>query len=204
MSAAVATPAGRRPDFLRWRRRSRLIRALRVLLPISIGLIFATLAGFVVRGTISGGPAHAVEDESPIRLVNFRLVGRDNQGRAFVLTADSAIRDNRDYQRVHLVKPRLIVDAESPNATTLSSATGELHEKDGKLALRGGVQLNGRELSVATATSFFDTATGALTGTGEISGRTPLGEVHAKSYGVYDRGARMVFKGGVRGRIESN
>jgi lipopolysaccharide export system protein LptC len=195
-------PATRR-SFLRWRRRSRMIRTMRVLLPLGIGLIFATLAGFVVQGTISGGPSRAVEADAPIRLVNFRLVGRDDKGRAFVLTADSAIRDQKEYQRVHLTKPALIIDSESPAPTRLTAAAGELHEGTGKLALRGGVQLNGAELSVATATSMFDIATGALTGQGDIAGSTPLGEVTAKSYGVYDEGARMVFKGGVRGRIES-
>ena len=195
-------PVTRRP-FIRWRRRSRVIRTLRILLPLAIGLIFATLAGFVVKGTISGGPSRAVEADAPIRLVNFRLVGRDDKGRAFVLTANSAMRDPKDYQRVLLVKPALIIDSESPSPTRLSSAAGELHEGNGKLALRGGVQLNGADLSVATATSMFDTATGALTGQGDIAGSTPLGEVTAKSYGVYDEGERMVFKGGVRGRIES-
>ncbi len=200
--AHSASPPVRR-SFLAWRRRSRLIRALRILLPLLIGLIFATLAGFVVKGTISGGPTRADEADAPIRLVNFRLVGRDDKGRAFVVTAASAMRDQKDYQRVILDRPALIIDAESPSPTTLSSRSGELHEGTGKLELDGGVRLNGANLTVATARSMFDTATGALTGEGDIAGRTSLGEVQAKSYGVYDEGARMVFRGGVRGRIES-
>lgn len=204
--SAVAHPAAgpsRRPDFLRWRRRSRLIRLLRLVLPLAIGLIFATLAGFVVHGTISGGPVRSSAAETPIRLVNFRLVGRDDRGRAFVLTANSATRDQQDYQRVHLVKPSLLIDSESPRPTRLSAETGVLHEGTGKLQLDGGVTLNGADLSVATASSIYDTATGVLQGEGDIAGRTALGEVNAKSYGVYDEGERMIFRGGVRGRIES-
>lgn len=204
--SAVAHPAegpSRRPDFLRWRRRSRVIRLLRVALPLLIGLIFATLVGFVVHGTISGGPVRPDEADTPIRLVNFRLVGRDDRGRAFVLTADSATRDNQDYQRVHLDKPSLLIDAESPRPTRLSAARGVMHEGDGKLTLDGGVQLNGTDLSVATASSVYDTATGVLQGQGDIAGRTPLGDVNAKSYGVYDEGERMIFRGDVRGRIQS-
>ncbi|HEY9219392.1 MAG TPA: LPS export ABC transporter periplasmic protein LptC [Phenylobacterium sp.] len=203
MSAAAHTlpEPGRRPDFLRWRRRSVLIKILRVVLPLLIGLIFATLATFVVRGTIAGAPAKTDEANAPIRLVNFRLVGRDNKGRAFVLTADSAARDAGDYQLVHLTKPALITDAESPKPTTLSSASGEFHEGNGRLRLHGGVQLNGADLAISTASSIYDTATGVLEGKGEIAGKTPLGDIQAKSYGVYDEGNRLVFKGGVRGRI---
>ncbi|HEX2560548.1 LPS export ABC transporter periplasmic protein LptC [Phenylobacterium sp.] len=204
--SAVAHPAAgpsRRPDFLRWRRRSRLVRVLRIALPLAISLIFATLVGFVVHGTITGGPAQSDAADMPIRLVNFRLVGRDDRGRAFVLTADSATRDRQDYQRVLLVNPSLLIDSESPRPTRLSSKTGVMHEGTGRLNLDGGVQLNGTDLSVATASSVYDTATGVLQGQGDIAGRTPLGEVNAKSYGVYDEGERLVFRGNVRGRIES-
>lgn len=204
--SAVAHPSegpSRRPDFLRWRRRSRLIRVLRVALPLAIGLIFAALIGFVIHGTIAVGPAGQDEADTPIRLVNFRLVGRDDKGRGFVLTADSATRDTQDYQRVHLVKPSLLIDSESPRPTRLTAGRGVMHEGDGQLRLDGGVSLDGADLSVATASSVYDTVTGVLQGQGDIAGRTPLGEVNAKSYGVYDEGERMIFRGGVRGRIES-
>lgn len=205
MSAVAHSAAGpsRRPDFLRWRRRSRLIRVLRIALPLAIGLIFATLIGFIVQGTIAGGPIQPDAADTPIRLVNFRLVGRDDRGRAFVLTADSATRDQQDYQRVLLVKPALLVDSESPRPTRLSARTGVMHEGTGRLQLDGDVQLNGADLSIATASSVYDTATGVLQGQGQIAGRTALGDVSAKSYGVYDEGERMIFRGGVRGRIES-
>lgn len=204
--SAVAHPAAgpsRRPDFLRWRRRSRLIRLLRLVLPLGIGLIFATLIGFVVHGTISGGPVRPDQADTPIRLVNFRLVGRDDRGRPFVLTADSATRDKQDYQRIHLVRPSLLIDSESPRPTRLSAKTGVMQEDTGKLQLNGGVTLNGTDLAVATDSSVYDTLTGVLQGEGDIAGRTALGDVNAKSYGVYDEGERMIFRGGVRGRIES-
>jgi lipopolysaccharide export system protein LptC len=53
-----------------------------------------------------------------------------------------------------------------------------------------------------TAASVFDTETGELTGSGPIQGSGALGEVQAKSYGVYDKGERLVFKGGVRMKMD--
>ncbi len=72
------------------------------------------------------------------------------------------------------------------------------------LNLSGGVKLNGGDINFATASSVFNTATGELEGSGAIQGAGALGEIVAKSYGVYDKGARMVFKGGVHTHTESH
>ena len=71
------------------------------------------------------------------------------------------------------------------------------------LNLDGGVKMSGSNVDFDTASSIFNTATGELEGQGQISGVGSLGEITAKSYGVYDKGERLVFKGGVRGRLDS-
>ena len=79
----------------------------------------------------------------------------------------------------------------------VSSASGVYHEDTRKLELSGGVQLSGPKGAFQTAASLFDTKTGELVGSGPIQGSGSLGDISAKSYGVYDKGDRMVFKGGV-------
>ena len=189
--------------FDRWRRRSRLIRQLRVILPTLIGLILITMAGFVVRTTLMGEKAKPVDTQAPIQLVNPRFVGRDNKGRAFVLTATTATRDPQDYQRVLLNTPALVLDEEGENPMRISAMSGVYREDARMLNLEGGVKLNGADLNFTTASSVFNTATGELQGAGEIQGVGALGEIIAKSYGVYDKGDRLVFKGGVHTRVDS-
>lgn len=204
MTSLAFDAAGRRPDFLRWRRRSRLIHVLRLVLPLLIAAIFALLIGYVVYGSVVGREARPTEADAPIRLVNPRFVGRDDKGRSFVLTAASAVRDERDYQRVLLDKPSLILDENGPEPMRLSGRKGVFHEQTGQLQLSGGVRLIGPQATFDTASSVFETSTGELAGEGPISGSGPLGDIDAKSYGVYDKGERMIFKGGVRARIEGN
>jgi len=199
--AAPAQPHGR--DFERWRRRSRLIRRLRVILPALIVLILASLAGFILHTTFLGRDAAPREADAPIQLVNPRFVGKDDKGRAFVLTAASAVRDENDYQRVLLDKPALILDAEGIDPTRVTAKSGVYREDRRVLNLDGGVTMTGQDTTFDTLSSIFNTATGELEGEGEISGSSSLGEITAKSYGVYDKGERLVFKGGVRGRIDS-
>lgn len=193
----------RRADFERWRKRSRLIRTLRVALPALIVLIFLGLVGSVVWSTLAGQPQQAKGGDEPIRLENPRFIGRDTKGRAFVLTAQSATRDRLDFQRVALIKPALVLDEGGPDELRISGADGIFHEQNGKLELSGGVNLSDTRTVLNTATSLFDTKTGEVIGSGPIQGGGGLGEIDAKSYAVYGKGERMVFKGGVRTRLEA-
>jgi lipopolysaccharide export system protein LptC len=190
-------PPPRRASIERWRRRSRLIRGLRVILPVLIGLTLAGLAGSVAYTTFTNGPAKARQADDAIRLVNPRFVGRDDRGRAFVLTAITATRDPRDYQRVILDRPVLLLDDDGPDPTRISALHGVYHEATRKLQVNGNVRLSGARGAFETIESLFDTKTGELEGSNPVHGSGPLGEIDAKSYGVYDKGARMLFKGGV-------
>lgn len=193
----------RKADFERWRRRSRLIRTLRIALPASIVLIFGGLIGSVLWNTLSSQPQLARSGDEPIRLLNPRFIGRDEQGRAFVLTAQSATRDRLDYQRVVLAKPALVLDENGPDEMRIDGADGVFHEQSGKLELGGGVRLSDTRTVLKTASSLFDTKTGEVVGSGPIQGAGGLGEINAKSYSVYGKGDRLVFRGGVRTRLQT-
>jgi lipopolysaccharide export system protein LptC len=193
----------RRADFERWRRRSRLIRTLRLVLPALIVLIFLGLVGSVAWSTFNAQPKQAGGHDEPIRLVTPRFIGRDDKGRAFVLTAESATRDRLDYQRVILKKPALVLDEDGPDELRINGADGVYHEQSNKLELSNGVRMADTKNVFNTASSLFDTKTGEVIGSGPIHGAGGLGEISAESYGVYGKGERMVFKGGVRSRLET-
>ena len=198
----ITTAPDLREQVLRWRRRSRTVRAMRVVLPSLIGLILAGLAGSVAYNAIMSEPVQPGETAAPIRLVNPRFIGRDDKGRAFVITAESAVRDPRDYQRVMLDKPALVLDEQGPDPLRLAANRGVYHEGTFKLDLNGGVRLLGSKAAFDTASSLFDTKTGEVIGSGPIHGSGSLGEIHAKSYAIYGKGERVIFKGGVHTRLE--
>jgi lipopolysaccharide export system protein LptC len=197
----VAAP-DRRAQVLRWRRRSQLVRLLRIVLPSVIGLILAALAGGVAYNALISQPGPARETSAPIRLVHPRFVGRDDKGRAFVITADSATRDPHEYQRVLLLHPALVMDEQGPDPIRLLAGSGVYNEGTYKLDLHGGVRLVDSKGAFDTATSLFDTKSGEIVGSGAIQGSGSLGEIQAKSYAVTDKGQRMIFKGGVHTRLD--
>lgn len=193
----------RRDSIQSWRRRSRVIRVLRILLPAMIAGMLLGLAGSVLVNALSAQPAVSGPADAPIRLVNPRFVGRDDRGRAFVLTALTATRDQKDYQKVYLDKPALVLDEEGADPLRITGGAGVYHEGTRKLEVSGGVKLSGARAAFETAASLFDTRTGELVGSGPIHGSGSLGDISAKSYGVYDKGDRMVFTGGVHSVLNS-
>ena len=148
-------------------------------------------------------PSQPRPSNDPIRLVNPRFVGRDDARPPFVLTAVTA---TRDPQRL----PAGLSSTSRPWCSTTRAPircaspprTGVYHEDTRKLEVSGGVRLAGARGAFDTAQSLFDTKTGELVGSGPIQGLGSLGEIQAKSYGVYDKGARMVFNGGVHTRLQ--
>lgn len=191
-----------REGIARWRRRSRFMRLLRIALPATIGLIIAGMAGAVVYNSLTAEPLTQRDPNAPIRLVNPRFVGRDDKGRAFVLTAVSATRDPNEYQRVLLDRPALVLDETGPEPLKITAHDGVYNEGDRQLEVRGGVRLSGPKGAFETAHSLFDTKTGELVGSGPIQGSGALGEIDAKSYAVQGKGEQMVFKGGVHTRLD--
>ncbi|MCA6296155.1 MAG: LPS export ABC transporter periplasmic protein LptC [Phenylobacterium sp.] len=185
-----------------WRRRSRRVRQLRRILPALVGLILLVLAGYLAQAMFAAPRTRPVEASTPIQLVSPKFVGQDRKGRAFTLTARTATRDPADYDRVVLDQPVLLLRRDPGEPIRVSARTGDFNESDHILKLQGDVRLNSGDISFATGASTFDTALGELVGDGAIQGVGSLGEINAKSYGVYDRGDRLVFGGGVSTRLE--
>ena len=102
-----------------------------------------------------------------------------------------------------LKKPALVLDEGGPDEMRINGADGIFHEQNGKLELSNGVRMADSKNAFETAASLFDTKTGEVVGSGPIQGAGGLGEIRAESYGVYGKGERMVFKGGVRTRLET-
>jgi lipopolysaccharide export system protein LptC len=197
----TSAPA-RRISIRRWRRRSRVVAVLRIALPGLIGLIMLGLAASVAWSTFSTQRAPSGSASDPIRMVNPHFVGRDSHGKPFELTSVTATRDPAEYSRVLLDKPTLTLDVDGPDPLHVTSGAGVYHEDTGKLEVSKGVRLSSARGAFDTAQSVFDTKTSELVGSGPVQGLGSLGEIQAKSYGVYDKGARMVFSGGVHTRLQ--
>jgi len=199
----IPSASDRRAEIARWRRRSRTIRSLRIVLPAVIAVIALALIGEVVWRNIVELPTPQREARTAIRLVNARLVGKVKDGRGFEIGARQALRDENDYQSISLMEPILVIGEGLPNESRMTARIGAYNERDKLLRLRGGVRIvDGKGHSFASQEAIIDTRTGEVVGQSQVQGAGPLGQLNAKSYSVQDKGDRLVFKGGVHARIE--
>ena len=200
--AGGARPLAGPPPRGAGRRRSLIIRTLRWLLPlIMIGMV-ALLVGLVVRHSERRRAASNREAQAPIRMVNPKFFGRDTQGRPYILGATQAARDEASLEVVRLRNPIVTLDMDGPHPSTLTADTGVYREDTRILYLKGHVKADSDRTSrFATDEAVVNTQTGMVTGPAALSSQTPVGDLQSRSFDVFDKGKRVVFKGGVHARL---
>ena len=181
-----------------WRRRSTLIRRLRRILPLTIAGVLVLLTGWVlVKGWLARfGEGHG--GGAAIHMTNAHFYGRDGNGRAFMLGAAEASRGNGDMQQFSLDLPVLEFNADQINPSRITARHGAYREDTRILNLWDHVVLvDGAGDTFVTGRAVVDTTHAEVTGWSKVRGTGPRGTITADSYGIYDRGQRVVFSGNV-------
>jgi lipopolysaccharide export system protein LptC len=187
------------------RAHSRLVRVLRVVLPAIMCGVIAAIVALIVAHAVRRHEAAHRDATTPIEMINPHFFGRDSQGRAYTLGARQAARDEQSFQRVLLSYPSVTLDTEGPNPSTMTADTGVYHEDTRMLYLKGHVRANNAKASnFATDEAVVNTRTGAVTSPTALQGQTPTADVQSRSFDVFDKGDRVVFKGGVHARLNQH
>ena len=182
--------------------RRKGVRMLQLALPVLAGAMTLGLAAQATMRALAIQPA-TVTESAPLRLDNPRFSGRMNDGRAFLITAVSAVRDKADAGKLILQAPRLIRGAGTPQTSEMSALTGEYRQDDSTLLLNGDVRIADGGARIASQRALIDTRTGDLLEGGPVQGDSADGAIRAGGYSVTDQGDRVVFKGGVRARLDA-
>jgi lipopolysaccharide export system protein LptC len=187
------------------RAHSHLVRLLRFLLPMIMVVVVGALVVLVVAHAVRRRDAAHRDASTPIEMVNPHFFGRDSQGRAYTLGARQAARDEQSFQRVLLNYPSVTLDTEGPQPSNLTADKGVYHEDTRMLYLKGHVRANNaKQSNFASDEAIVNTRTGMVTSPTALSGETPVGDVQSHSFDVFDKGARVVFKGGVHARLNQH
>lgn len=183
----------------RWRARSALIKRLRLALPAAAGAILVLLFGWVAVGAILANLGEARRPgQALIHMTNARFYGRDSDGKPYVLGSVEASRNDNDLKQVALSQPTLTLDDGGPNPTRVSADSGDYREDTRILRLAGHVVMITSTGDVFhTGRAVVDTVQGTVDGPTPVTGSGPQGAIQANAFDVYDRGARVVFRGEV-------
>jgi lipopolysaccharide export system protein LptC len=170
---------------------------------VTAAFLLAGVVGQVTWNTIA--TVLTPEGKSPgdqVRMDNPTFSGESKDGARYLVTAKSGFRDPTKESRILLDAPSVTVTRAGASSTHTTARTGEFHEDDMTLRLEGDVQVdNGAGSTFDFKNAVIDPTTGEISGQ-DVKGQSPTGEIRSDSYDVLDQGERMVFKGGVRGRIQ--
>lgn len=179
------------------RRRSDIVKLLRMLFTaaaaVSIGLLVGQLAASSISG-ISRSSENLRADEV-VTMINPRFTGRDTSGEAYVITAESATRARVNEDLIYLVKPSLIDEF----GGRISAPNGVYNQGAQTLELTEDVRVldpGGYEFITTNAIAYV--REGRIEGLQPLSGAGPLGEVRSDSYEISEDGEVIKLKGNVR------
>ena len=184
----------------RWRRRSRQVQIFRRVLPIGIIAVAGGAALWILGQTILAGVEERASRVNEIRLSNPMFHGQDGEGRAFVISAEEAVRDSRTGL-YRLESPLMRIDQAAGKSTLMSAGRGVYNEEARRLTLENDVVIadDGAGFRFTAPQAVVDTTTGRVTGAQGVRGEGPLGTVTASSYAISEQGGRLVLGGPVRG-----
>ena len=138
-------------------------------------------------------------------MVSPHFFGRDRQGRAFEVSATEAARSDANMQEVLLEDVSVTLDVNGAHPSRMTAEHGAYREDTRILRLRGNVRVDdGRASSIATNEAVVDTRAGTVVGDQRVASQTTAGDIQAGEYQVQDRGDRVIFRGGVRARVNSH
>ena len=185
-------------------RASRLVRVrvLRIALPALAAVILAAVAGQLTwRGVQVATAPQPQRPAGEDRMIQPSFSGEARDGSRYLVRATSGVRDPADPARILLQNPMVSVDRAGEPAARSVSERGVYREDDATLTLQGNVRVDtGGGFGFAAQDAVVDTRTGQLVGQ-RVRGRAAVGEVTSDNYTVTEKGDRMVFKGGVRARL---
>jgi lipopolysaccharide export system protein LptC len=195
--------ARRERGFARWRERSQMIRRMRVVLPAVIGAVLVVLFGWVsIGGLIARMGEPGTGGQALIHMTNARFYGQDSSGHPYILSAAEASRDDIDLKLVTLKLPALVLDAGNDKTNRLSADHGVYREDSRVIRLDGHVTLRDAQGNIfRTEEAIAHTAQGEVDGPKPVTGTGPSGVIDAQGFTIYDKGARVVFRGEVHSRL---
>lgn len=189
------------------RKRSAVIRILRLSFLILSALIIAVVALYIILNAMRKETPVApppVEADGEVRMINPRFTGRDNAGRPYVVIADTAIRRTDEPDTTDLVNPRLDT-APGSDSSQVTARRGVYQANLKILNLYDHVLFttpNGYKYKTEHARFFIDTD--SIVGDEPVDGTGPMGSVRADRYEIIDGGKKVTFAGNVVTRIKSH
>jgi lipopolysaccharide export system protein LptC len=186
-------------------RHSRLVRILRVAVPVAVGLAMAAILGVsifnpfrMLKGTLPVDISNLVVSGTKITMENPHLAGFSQDKRPYELWAKAAIQDLTDPDHVELRTLRAKVMMEDRSNVTMDARTGFFDSKQQVLELKKDIFLQsstGYEAKLSQAT--VDMSKGTVTSNEHVDVKLLNGTLVSDGLRILNSGEIVRFEGNV-------
>jgi len=195
-----ARPSGRRREELRARRHTRLVRRLRILMPVTGALIVAALVAAAVLPKLLplSNLAGLSLTADGLVMNEPRLSGHLGEGRRYEVVAERAVQSLLDPSRLSLENLHATLEAGRDERITIKGESAAYDTETEVLELSGGVAIDttdGSAVRLPGATVHLKE--GRVEGAGGIEITSPRGRVRAGRIAVEGGGDVIRLTGGV-------
>ncbi len=178
------------------RRRSGMVKILRMLFVACAAIAIGLLAGHIVANAIAGasGGRKAFQSDEIVTMVNPRFTGRDASGETYVIIADSAQRRRADDDVIDLVNPKLV----DRFGSTVTAPEGVFDQSRETLDLFRDVRVvDNAGYQFRTTSARLHVVDSRVEGLEPLQGSGPLGDIRSDTYEILENGDVFHFKGNV-------
>ncbi len=183
---------------------SRLVRRLRVVLPVVGLLSIAAILLWPRIQAVFNHPTHPTELDRRARMSKGRFVGTDSHGRPYTVTYDTAAQPPRGGP-VDMANPLAEITLDNGHWVAIRAATGRYDQAAGTIDLSGHVELfhdDGYRFTTERAHVEFNK--NLIWGDRAVEGHGPKGSVIGRGFRVADKGETITFTGPASLRLRPN
>ena len=177
---------------------SRLVRRLRVVLPVAV---LATLAAIALWPRIRAAlnhPTELTEQDRRARMVSGRFVGADSHGKPYTVTYDTADQPPGGGP-VEMVNPLAELTLDNGRWVAVRAMHGRYDQAAGLIDLSGHVELfHDSGYRFTTDRAHVEISKNLVWGDRAVEGHGPKGQIVARGFRLADKGDTIVFTGPAR------
>lgn len=204
---AHAIDRQRRHAFEKAARQSRLIRRLRVALPVLSVVLLSAVIGFTVLTRLELALSYgdlAITSEG-LSMSAPKLSGSDGKGRTYTVSAERAVQDLGNPKLIRLYGINAHVRQADGSAADFAAGSG-LYDAGGQtLVLDKDISIRSDDGSTADLErASIDLATGNVTSDAPIDFSSSLGSIQAQGMAVEQKGGSVTFSNGVKMTVDPN
>jgi lipopolysaccharide export system protein LptC len=195
------TPVVRRPKPPQLQRRTRVVAAMRLILPAIAAILLAALGlwsrfGFDSNSFRLAMGSLGLASIDTLSMSNPHFEGLDDKERPFSLTATRATQVDSTADVIDLNAPQADITLEDGAWLTLTSDSGRYQRDAQLLYLQGQVNLfHDKGYELHTRDVHIDLAKGSAVSSEAVDGQGPSGDLTAQGMEVVDSGKRIRFLG---------